>query len=90
MSQLFKLSILLLVQLFLVPGWAEEYEITKVLEKDVIRAIDHPKFSSSVPPSTSVIGVEINGEARAYPIAILSSHEVVNDVVGGIPITVTW
>jgi len=37
-----------------------------------------------------VIGVEIGGEARAYGTAFLSGHEVVNDVVGGRPIAVTW
>jgi hypothetical protein len=34
--------------------------------------------------------VFINGQARAYPIRLLSLHEVVNDTVGGQPIAVTW
>jgi hypothetical protein len=37
-----------------------------------------------------VIGVEIGAEARAYPIAILDWHEVVNDSLGDVPILVTW
>jgi len=37
-----------------------------------------------------VIGVWLNGEARAYPIRLLSLHEIVNDNVGGQPIAVTW
>ena len=37
-----------------------------------------------------VMAVEINGEARAYPISVLNSREIVNDVVGGRPILVTW
>jgi hypothetical protein len=37
-----------------------------------------------------VIGVSLNGEAHAYPIRLLSLHEIVNDDVGGIPIAVTW
>ena len=37
-----------------------------------------------------VIGVNINGESRAYPIPYLSAHEIVNDVVGGQPIAATW
>ncbi len=32
----------------------------------------------------------IGGEARAYPLRILHWHEVVNDVVGGVPIVVTY
>ena len=37
-----------------------------------------------------VIGLTLNGESRAYPIALLSLHEVVNDTVGGQPVLVTW
>ena len=32
----------------------------------------------------------INGDVRAYPLQILIWHEVVNDVVGGEPVTVTY
>ncbi|MCH8893926.1 MAG: DUF3179 domain-containing protein, partial [Chloroflexi bacterium] len=37
-----------------------------------------------------VVSLKINGEATAYPLAILTWHEVVNDVVGGVPVTVTF
>jgi hypothetical protein len=37
-----------------------------------------------------VIGVVINGEARAYPIQLITVHEVVNDALGGVPIAVTY
>jgi len=37
-----------------------------------------------------VIGVEIAGDARAYPIRLMRWHEVVNDIVGGVPIAVTY
>jgi hypothetical protein len=37
-----------------------------------------------------VIGVTVNGAARAYPIQILNCHEVINDTLGGIPIAVTY
>jgi hypothetical protein len=37
-----------------------------------------------------VIGVTIGGEARAYPLRLMRWHEVVNDVVGGRPIAVTY
>jgi hypothetical protein len=37
-----------------------------------------------------VIGLEINGESRAYPLRILSAHEIVNDKVGGKPVAVTY
>ena len=41
-------------------------------------------------PEELVIGLSINGDSRAYPINILSRHEIVNDVVGGKPVAVTW
>lgn len=37
-----------------------------------------------------VIGVEFNGDARAYPVRLMSLHEIVNDTVGGRPVAVTW
>jgi hypothetical protein len=37
-----------------------------------------------------VLGVTIGAESRAYPIAFLSWHEIVNDIVGGVPIAATW
>jgi hypothetical protein len=37
-----------------------------------------------------VIGVEISGEAVAYPLRILNYHEVFNDTVGGTPVAVTY
>jgi len=37
-----------------------------------------------------VISVEINGDARAYPLRIMIYHEIVNDVVGGAPVAVTY
>lgn len=37
-----------------------------------------------------VISVNMNGEARAYPLGVLMRHEIVNDELGGIPISVTF
>lgn len=41
-------------------------------------------------PNDLVIGVSNWGEQRASNVAHLSNHEIVNDVVGGKPIAVTW
>jgi hypothetical protein len=43
-----------------------------------------------VVPTDKVIGVVLNGAARAYPLRVLVWHEVVNDTVGGVPIVVTY
>ncbi|MEM7599429.1 MAG: DUF3179 domain-containing protein [Pseudomonadota bacterium] len=37
-----------------------------------------------------VFGVEINGDARAYPLRILGWHEMVNDVIGGVPVALAY
>lgn len=65
-------------------------------KKDGIPAIDEPKFVSStsaaawIAPKEPVISLELNGQARAYPLQILMFHEIVNDELGGIPVTVTF
>ena len=63
--------------------------------KDGIPSIDNPKFaeiqdSRFMSDSDTVIGLEINGEAKAYPIFILVWHEIVNDNMGGVPVSVTY
>ena len=63
--------------------------------KDGIPSIDSPVFaeisnSQFMSDSDTVIGLVINGEAKAYPIFILVWHEIINDKVGGIPVAVTY
>lgn len=70
-------------------------EIVTVLPKDAIPAIRSPSFESADAASWLdgkhfVVGVEIAGDSRAYPVPTLSRHEIVNDKVGGRPIAVTW
>ncbi len=63
--------------------------------RDGIPAIDKPVFQSAssadwLDPEDRVIGIVLNGIARAYPIAILNWHEVANDVIAGQRIVVTF
>ena len=37
-----------------------------------------------------MIGLVVEGDARAYPLRILIWHEIVNDMVGGVPVAVTF
>jgi hypothetical protein len=37
-----------------------------------------------------VFGLNIDGDARAYPLRIVNAHEMVNDVVGGVPVALSW
>src|SRR5450432_601485 len=45
---------------------------------------------SKVDSSEMVMAVNFNGDARAYPIFEMAYHHVLNDVVGGVPIAVTY
>ena len=70
-------------------------EIVTVLPKDAIPAIMSPSFDDGNKTSwlrgiDPVVGIEIAGESRAYPVAILSRHEIVNDKIGVIPFAVSW
>ena len=67
--------------------------------KDTIASIDDPIFVAAddpllaargVTPETPILGVALNGEARAYPVSVMSRHEVVNDRFGGEAFAVLW
>lgn len=62
---------------------------------DGIRALDQPPVleaseASYLDPAEPVFGVVANGEARAYPLRIMDPHEMANDVLGGVPITLAY
>jgi hypothetical protein len=67
-------------------------EIVTVLPPDRIPAITSPRFTkaSYLADSDPVLGVALGGEARAYPLAILDWHEIVDDVVGDVPVAATY
>jgi len=64
--------------------------------RDGIAPIDHPKFVAPaeaadwLKDNEPVILVELNGDARAYPLQILIWHEITNDSVGGVQVAVTF
>jgi hypothetical protein len=64
--------------------------------KDGIPAIDSPSFvtvdeaEAWLQDVEPVILVELDGQARAYPLQVLTWHEIVNDVIGDIPVLVTF
>jgi hypothetical protein len=64
--------------------------------KDGIPSVDEPTFRSAddppdvLAPGDPVFGVVRDGEAKAYPQAILVQHEIVNDTIAGTPVSVTY
>ena len=66
------------------------------LPRDAIPALNYPDVVSAqdadafLEPFDLVLGVELNGEARAYPLSIMRWHEVVNDLLGGTLVAVNY
>jgi len=63
--------------------------------KDGIPALTEPPFvtpgqADYIGADDLVLGVVINGEARAYPHPILDWHEIINDDIGGTKISITY
>jgi hypothetical protein len=63
---------------------------------DGIPSIDNPKFisvqeaSKFLKDSELILGLNINGDIRAYPLQILVWHEIVNDNVGAVPVAISY
>lgn len=80
--------------------WIEEVTIDgdpvmRGLPRDAIPAIDAPTFVPAAQATwmrddEPVIGVAVDGTARAYPAWLLDGHEIVNDTISGRSIAVTW
>ena len=85
-------------------GWKTDFDQTAVAfteilsggpPKDGIPSIDRPVFlpasqDSTLEPLEPVIRLQVGDDIRAYPLRILTFHEIVNDVVGGKPVAVTY
>ena len=78
------------------PANGREVKLVTLLGYDAIQAILDPPLVAAeeadawMEPDEQVLGVSINGDERAYSVRMLSRHEIVNDVVGGVPVAATW
>ena len=62
---------------------------------DGIPALDNPNRVAAdeadfLTPEEPVFGIALNGEARAYPLRIMDWHEMANDVIGGVPVSLAY
>lgn len=66
----------------------------QVLPRGRIAAIDTPRFvpaaEARIPGHAWVLGVVVEGEARAYSLNLLNQHEIVNDRAGGTSFAAVW
>lgn len=63
------------------------YEGIPALDRPATVAADDARW---LEPGEPVFGIEMDGDARAYPLRILDWHEMVNDVVGGVPVSLAY
>jgi hypothetical protein len=70
----------------ILPRW----DFPPVVEGTDIDAINRAQRGKLLVPTDLVIGVEVNGSARAYPIRVMNVHEIINDTLGETPIAVTY
>ena len=86
-------------RLFLQPGMKHEIRLEEIVwggvKKDGIPALTNPKLIAAkeadyLTGEDLVFGVEIAGDARAYPLRIMDWHEMLNDVVGGVPVSLAY
>ena len=72
----------------------EEYYIPRMLGFDAIYPVYDPIFAGAIEAQLNdeelVMGVAIDGQAKAYPVSVLRFREMVDDELAGWPILVTW
>ena len=85
--------------LFMKPGAAHQIRLEEIawggVIKDGIPALTDPRLLDAanahyLAADDLVFGLEINGDARAYPLRIMDWHEMFNDVVGGVPVSLAY
>jgi hypothetical protein len=64
--------------------------------RDAIRSVDSPEFAAAeaagrwVAAANTVIGFELDGLARAYPVHLMEYHQIVNDELAGVPVVISY
>ena len=77
-------------------GMAEELPqgVEQILERGKIAAVFNPQFvvaeDAEIADDAWVLGVAIDGQARAYSLNLLNRHEVVNDRIGDKSFAAVW
>jgi len=93
LSMLFGPNIFTTIALLIVILFMAMTEFLMVPNK-VIPPLDHSLAKSIKPGDLSgeslVIGIEMGGMSRAYPLSILTPHHIINDSLGEIPVAATY
>ena len=74
------------------PDLPEDFK--QLIPRGQIASIDDPQFvraaEAKIPNNAWVLGVAIDGQARAYSLNLLNQHEVVNDRIGERSFAAVW
>jgi len=66
----------------------------QAVRRGLIASIDNPRFvpagEARIPDEAWVLGVVVEGQARAYSLNLLNRHEIVNDRAGGLSFAAVW
>ena len=69
-------------------------DFERIIPRGAIAAVNDPKYVSAekakIEDDSFVLGVVINGQARAYSLNLLNAHEVVNDEIGETKFAAVW
>ena len=69
-------------------------EFQQLLPRGQIASVDTPRFvpasEARLPPEAWVLGVSVDGQARAYSLNLLNRHEIVNDRIGEKAFAAVW
>ena len=68
--------------------------VEQIIPRGAIPAIVEPQFvtadEADIPADGWVLGVVVDGEARAYSLNLLNQHEIVNDRIGEKSFAAVW
>ncbi len=93
-----------LIEIWQTQGWKTDFSNTRIdltevgfggPPRDGIPSIDAPTYRpvsevSDLADAEPVVSIAIDGTARAYPLGIVTFHEIVNDEIASVPVTVTY
>ena len=89
---------LMLSVVMLAPVFAADSELPddfrQLIPRGRIASVDNPTFvpasEAEISDDAWVLGVEIDGEAKAYSLNLLNHHEIINDRFGETPVAAVW
>ncbi len=69
-------------------------DFQQIIPRGRIAAINDPKYvraeEARIEDDSFVLGIVIDGQARAYSLNLLNAHEVVNDEIGDTKFSAVW